>query len=61
MFNHPNILESIDSPYGRITVSKLYNQISVFENDALAFETEGTDAEYFCHLTALQHSIRKKY
>lgn len=56
VFNHPDILESIDSPYGRITVTKLYNQISVFENDALAFETEGTDAEYFCHLAALQHT-----
>jgi len=54
-WNHPNLLESNDSPYGRITVTKLHNQMSVFENDALAFETEGTDAEYFCHLTALQH------
>jgi spermidine synthase len=54
-WNHPNLLESIDSPYGRITVTKLYNQIAVFENDALAFETEGTEAEYFCHLAALQH------
>jgi len=54
-WNHPNLLESKDSPYGRITVTRLYNQISVFENDALAFETEGTEAEYFCHLAALQH------
>lgn len=54
-WNHQNLLESNDSPYGRITLTKLYNQLSVFENDALAFETEGTDAEYFCHLTALQH------
>lgn len=60
MFNHPDILESIDSPYGRITVTKLHHQISVFENDALAFETEGTDAEYFCHLTALQHPDPQK-
>lgn len=55
IWNHPNLLESKDSPYGRITITKLYNQMSVFENDALALETEGTDAEYFCHLTALQH------
>lgn len=55
LWNHPNLLESSDSPYGRITVTRLYNQISVFENDALSFETEGTDAEYFSHLTALQH------
>lgn len=54
-WNHPHLLESSDSPYGRIAVDQLYHQISVFENDALAFETEGTDAEYFCHLTALQH------
>ncbi len=55
VWNHPNLLESGDSPYGRITVTRQYNQISVFENDALSFETEGTDAEYFCHLAALQH------
>ena len=55
MLNHPNLMESNDSPYGRITVTRLHNQISVFENDALAFETEGTESEYFCHLTALQH------
>jgi spermidine synthase len=55
MWNHPNLLESTDSPYGRITVTMLNNQISVFENDALSFETEGVDAEYFCHLAALQH------
>ncbi|PKN11091.1 MAG: hypothetical protein CVU70_00580 [Deltaproteobacteria bacterium HGW-Deltaproteobacteria-5] len=59
MLNHPNLVESSDSPYGRITITQLHNQISVFENDALAFETEGTDAEYFCHLTALQHSNPK--
>ena len=25
-------------------------------NNALAFETEGTEAEHFAHLAALQHS-----
>ncbi len=54
-WNHPALLESRDSPYGRITVAKLAGQVSVFENDALAFETEGTEAEYFTHLSALQH------
>jgi spermidine synthase len=55
IWNHLNLLESSDSPYGRITATRLYTQISVFENDALSFETEGTEAEYFCHLVALQH------
>jgi spermidine synthase len=54
-WSHPTLIESRDTPYGRVTVSRLHGQISVFENDALAFETEGTEAEYFCHLTALQH------
>jgi spermidine synthase len=54
-WNHPNLLESRDSPYGRITLTRLHDQIAVFENDALSFETEGTEAEYFCHLAALQH------
>jgi len=54
-WNHPHLLESKDSPYSRITVTGLYNQIAVFENDALSFETEGIEAEYFCHLAALQH------
>jgi spermidine synthase len=55
LWNHPNLLESADSPYGRITMTRLHGQVSVFENDALAFETEGTEAESFCHLAALQH------
>lgn len=55
IWNHPNLLESADSPYGRITVTRLHGQFSVFENDALAFETEGTEAEAFCHPAALQH------
>ncbi|HUH66788.1 MAG TPA: hypothetical protein VLZ07_10185 [Syntrophales bacterium] len=54
-WSHPNLLESKDSPYGRIAVTQSSGQISVFENDALAFETEGTEAEYFVHLAALQH------
>ncbi len=54
-WNHPDLLESRDTPYGRISVGRLQGQVSVFENDALAFETEGTEAEYFVHLAALQH------
>jgi spermidine synthase len=54
-WNHPSLLESRDTPYGRITVTKLESQVSVFVNDALAFETEGTEAEHFAHLAALQH------
>jgi spermidine synthase len=55
LWNHPNLVESRDTPYGRVSVRRLHGQVSVFENDALAFETEGTEAETFVHLAALQH------
>ena len=58
-WNHPNLLATQDSPYNRVTLSRLDGQISVFENDALAFETEGTQAEEFVDLAALQHPAPK--
>ncbi|MCX5821063.1 MAG: hypothetical protein NT047_14330 [Deltaproteobacteria bacterium] len=54
-WNHPGLLATRDSPYGRITATAQAGQISVFTNDALAFESGGTEAELFAHLTALQH------
>ncbi len=59
-WNHPHLLESQDTAYGRITVTGLYGQAAVFENDVLSFETEGTDGETFAHLTALQHPHPRK-
>lgn len=54
-WNHPSLLESRDTPYGRISIAQRESQVSVFVNNALAFETEGTEAEHFAHLAALQH------
>ena len=54
-WTHPNLVETRDSPYSRITVTYLEGQVSVFENDALLFDTEGTRAEEFVHVAALQH------
>jgi len=59
-WNHPNLLESQDTAYGRITVTGLSGQAAVFENDVLSFETEGTEGETFAHLTALQHPHPRK-
>ena len=55
-WNHPGLLDTRDSPYGRITVVTHTGQVSVFTDDALSFETEGTEAELFAHLSALQHA-----
>jgi len=54
-WNHPQLLETRDSPYSRVTIIAAAGQLSVFENDVLAFESEGTGAEEFVHLAALQH------
>jgi len=55
-WNHPQLVETMDTPYSRVTIRKLVGQISVFENDALSFETESTAAEEFIHLVTLQHA-----
>lgn len=54
-WNHPALVESRDSPYARITLTRRADQTAVFVNDALAFETEGTEAESFVHPVLLQH------
>lgn len=54
-WNHPYLVEVKDSPYSRVTITALAGQISVFENDALAFDSESTAAEEFVHLAILQH------
>ncbi|MCE5264377.1 MAG: hypothetical protein LLG97_12685 [Deltaproteobacteria bacterium] len=54
-WNHPGLVTARDSPYGRITATLQAGQLSVFTNDALAYESGGTEAELFVHLTALQH------
>jgi spermidine synthase len=59
-WNHPNLVAVKDTPYSRIAISRLSGQISVFENDALAFESEGTAAEEFVHLAKLQRPGPKR-
>ncbi len=54
-WSHPDLVNVTDTPYGRLAVSAREAQVVVFENDALAFETEGTTAEEFVHLAALEH------
>ncbi len=52
--NHSNLVEAKDTPYGRVSITSSGNQISVFENDALSYDTENTAAEEFVHLSLLQ-------
>ncbi len=54
-WTHPYLIATQDSPYSRITVTLQEGQVSVFEDDALLFDTDGTRAEELVHIAALQH------
>jgi len=54
-WNHPDLIETRDSPYSRVTIAGRAGQLVIFENDVLGFETEGVTAEELVHLSALHH------
>jgi spermidine synthase len=51
----PGVVAAVDTPYGRTTIAAAGGQHAVYENGALAFDTEGTSAEVFAALGAAQH------
>jgi len=56
----PGLLDSRDSPYGRLTLTERGGQIVLFENGALSFETQATTPEELAHLALLQHEAPKR-
>jgi predicted membrane-bound spermidine synthase len=54
-WTHPHLIATQDSQYSRITVTLQDGQVSIFEDDALLFDTDGTRAEELVHIAALQH------
>ncbi|MGD8869509.1 MAG: hypothetical protein PVI01_17965, partial [Gemmatimonadales bacterium] len=48
--NHPDVVDSRDSPYGRITVAQRGGQTIVFDNDVIACESQSPAAEELVHL-----------
>ncbi len=59
-WNHPDEVDTLDSPYGRMTITERAGQVSVYENDVLMFESEGTASEEFAHLSMLQHEAPRR-
>ncbi|MEZ4649471.1 MAG: hypothetical protein R3E97_11955 [Candidatus Eisenbacteria bacterium] len=53
-WTHPDLVAAADTPYGRVAVTSTSGQTVVYENNALAYETEGTGAEEFVHLAGLE-------
>ncbi len=52
--NHPFLIESIDTPYNRLTITSPEKQVCVFEDDVLSYETQGISAEEFVQMASLQ-------
>ncbi|MCU0248751.1 MAG: hypothetical protein MUE61_00945 [Vicinamibacterales bacterium] len=53
---YPALVDAVDTPYARVAVSRHGTQVAVYENGSLAYDTEGTSAEAFADLAALQHA-----
>jgi spermidine synthase len=53
-WTHPDLLATRDTPYGRLTLDGRDGQVAVFVDDALAYESQGTTAEEFAALAAVQ-------
>jgi spermidine synthase len=56
-WNHPYMIESIDTPYNRVTITSPEKQICIFEDDALSYDTQSITAEEFVQLSTLQTNI----
>jgi spermidine synthase len=52
-WNHPDLVATRDSPYGRLTLTRQFEQFALFDNDVLSFETQSVEAEALVHLAAL--------
>jgi len=48
--DHPDLVDSRDSPYGRITVVQRGEQVIVFDNDVIAFDSQNPAVEELVHL-----------
>jgi spermidine synthase len=59
-WSHPSVAASRDSPYSRITVTSAGSQVSIFQDDVLAFESETSGSEELGHLVALQHPAPRR-
>jgi spermidine synthase len=53
-WSHPGLALVRDTPYGRVAAAFAQGQLTVFEDDALAWDSEGTEAEALVHPAALQ-------
>jgi len=54
-WQYPSLVDARDTPYARVVLTRREGQLAVFQNGAFAFDTEGTSAEAFADVAAVQH------
>jgi spermidine synthase len=54
-WNHPFLVESLDSGYGRLSVTRSQGQTVLYQNDALIADSQSSSAEELVHMACLQH------
>ena len=54
-WNHPFLVESLDSGYGRLTVTRSQGQTVLYQNDVLIADSQSVSAEELVHMACLQH------
>jgi spermidine synthase len=60
VFHNQKILQTIETPYGNVTITQSANQINVFENHELLYTTQNTiENEETVHYPMLQHPAPK--
>ena len=59
-WNHPDLMESLDSGYGRLTVTRSQGQTVLYQNDVLIADSQSVSAEELVHLACLQHHNPRK-
>ncbi len=57
---HPSVVESRDSPYGRITAAATGSQRTLFVDDVLVYESETARHEELAHAAALHHQAPRR-
>jgi spermidine synthase len=55
-WNHPDLIESLDSEYGRLSVTRSQGQTVLYQNDVLIADSQSDRAEELVHLACLQHA-----
>lgn len=54
-WHHPDLVESLDSGYGRLSVTRSQGQTVLYQNDVLIADNQAVSAEELVHLPCLMH------